>query len=311
MMMVAVEDAESQRKGLVVINWPNSTVPLLPERKEHVLGQQVLQALPLRICAAHVCLPDDHLFRILKANLALIMGKEDRTRMKFHLGERTEIQYALQGYGIPVDQIPVTETGNVKLNNLHQWIKVRRAIENNISSSSSPEQGRAASSKSSIVECPAMNDVIFRLGKSYLVHPGNTMFRNIIESKYEEHNDAKTQERKVAITWWVIDEVLQRRSGRFLVWDSRGGWWTEAKDRSQIRSKVAVYIREFKKKVKAKQKIQFNESSTFKFERQDLRKRKRSDNNNNNNGDGGMLIGGGGGGGTSRTCCTDGCFFGQ
>ena len=56
-------------------------------------------------------------------------------------------------------------------------------------------------------------------------------------------------------------------------WHCRGGWWTELTDRAQIRAKVAVYIREFKKRVKALGNCQTSESSTFTFGGQDGRKR--------------------------------------
>ncbi|KAL3929377.1 MAG: hypothetical protein SGARI_004764, partial [Bacillariaceae sp.] len=251
MLWVATEDIETQRKGLVVINMPNRDVPLLPERKEHVLGQQAMEAIPIRICALHMCLPNEITFRLLKANVAFILGKDQRKRIKIHLGERTELHYSLHGYGIYVDQIPVTETGNVKMNNLHQWIKIRRAIEGKQMSAKggiSNNPPPIIQDKDNIIESPAINDVIFRLGKSYLFHPGNLMFRNLIEEVFEAHNSAESQEEKVNITWSVIDKVLIEKKGRFLGWDSRGGWWIEMKDRSQIRTKVAVHIREFKKR---------------------------------------------------------------
>jgi hypothetical protein len=276
MFWVSSEEVETQRKGLVVINWPNSDVPLFPERKEPVLGQQAMQAVPMRVAALHMCLPDKVAYRLVKANIALIMGDE-RKRIKIHLGNRTELQYNLQSYGIYVNQIPITETGNVKLNNLNQWLKVRRAIETR---DSTKKEGKCMSgnmdSHESIIECPGMNDVIFRLGKSCLFHPGNHMFRSLIEDIFEAHDNAATQEEKVLITWSVIDRVLIEKKGRFFVWYSRGGWWSELNDRSQIRSKVAVYIREFKKRVKAMGNRRVNESSTNKFEDQDGRKRSRA-----------------------------------
>jgi hypothetical protein len=73
-------------------------------------------------------------------------------------GERTEIEYCLQSYGIYVDQIPLTGSGNVKLHYLHQWIKVRKAIESqNISTNYIITNGRYTGS---IIECPGVTDVI-------------------------------------------------------------------------------------------------------------------------------------------------------
>jgi hypothetical protein len=73
-------------------------------------------------------------------------------------GERTEIEYSLQSYGIYVDQIPLTGSGNVKLQHLHQWIKVRKAIESqNVSRYLIATDGNYTDS---IVECPGVTDVI-------------------------------------------------------------------------------------------------------------------------------------------------------
>jgi hypothetical protein len=178
----------------------------------------------------------------------------------FSTGEGLEILYKLMSYGIPVDLIPVTETGNVKTKHLAQWIKVRKAIE---------------SGSTHIVECPSMNDVIIRFGKAYMSHPGTVMFRGIMESYYEEHSNAATKEEKVAITWKIV-EAVESKGGRFLVWD-KGGWWTELKDRAQIRTKVAVSMKDHSKRMQALHNVQSTYSSTYQFERQDWRKRKRDE----------------------------------
>ena len=184
------------------------------------------------------------------------------------IGDRTEILYELLGYGIPIELLPLTETGNVKTKNFHQWLKVRKAIE----SSSSP----LGNDTNGTIECPCLNDVVFRFGTSYLSHPGNVMFLGIIESKSFEHTVA-SQEEKKAITWWVIQQVVEKRKGRFLSWDSKLGSWSLLTDPNQVRNKVAVCFREQKKRHKARQNRQMSESSTSKFQRQDGAKRRRTD----------------------------------
>jgi hypothetical protein len=101
------------------------------------------------------------------------------------------------------------------------------------------------------------------------------MFWSLIESKYAEHQNA-SQEDKVALTWWIIQEVEETRKGRFLSWNSSVGSWSVMNDRMQIRNKIAVCFREQKKRVKAQMNCQVNDSSTYEFERQDGKKRKRS-----------------------------------
>jgi hypothetical protein len=187
-----------------------------------------------------------------------------------------ENQYNLHGYGIPVDQLPVTDTGNVKTKNLLQWIKVRKAWESSnrflISEDPLESSSSTSSSSSSTIECPGMNDVVFRSGQACLSHPGNVMFRGLIEAKYPEHTQSSSSEVKVAITWWIMDQVEQR-NGRFLTWDN--GWWKQVVDRQQIRCKIASAFKDQKRRLKALSNCQMTHSSTYKFERQDGKKRKR------------------------------------
>lgn len=189
-----------------------------------------------------------------------------------------EIQYHLHGYGIPVDQIPITDTGNVKTKNLFQWIRVRKFLEASRSNggagvSSDSECSQNASLIHLVIDCPNMNDVIFRGKHAYLSHPGNAMFRGLIESRYDEHNSLTTTDEKVQVTWSIIQEV-EKKNGRFLVWD-KNGCWSELTDRMQVRTKVAGALKDHKRRLKARKNHVVNHSSTFQFERQDNRNKKR------------------------------------
>ena len=128
--------------------------------------------------------------------------------------------------------------------------------------------------------------MVFRSGTSYLSHPGNAMFKGILESYFDEHNTA-TQEDKISITWRVVNDVVgapgppsstNKYRGRFLIWDKSTGGWIQLDDRNQMRSKVAVCFKLHKKQLRAQTNCQNTESSTYKFERQDGRwKRKRTE----------------------------------
>jgi len=260
------EDTESQRKGLVgVLWWPTlgcsqTELSYAPGPRDHILGARLYAGNPARVAAIHICLPNKPLFALLRSVFLLAIG-DARQRIKVHAGEGLAVQYSLHGYGIPVDLIPVTEAGNVKTKNHQQWIKVRRMKERNCTDS--PDEA---------VECPCLNDVIFRIGDSYLHHPGNVMFRGLIEARYEAYTSAGRNE-KIAITWSLVDEVLNR-NGRFLVWDAQ--WWSVLHDREKMREKVAGAFKNQKRKLKSLSNTQTFESSTYEFERQDGHKRKRT-----------------------------------
>ncbi|MGK3736391.1 MAG: hypothetical protein ACI8RD_008225 [Bacillariaceae sp.] len=198
-------------------------------------------------------------------------------------GDGTEVHYKLLGYGIPVETLPMDEiTGNIKTKNQSQFIAVRKRIEgveeNNSGhvssgSRSSNNNSNTNNNTPSMIECPLLNDVIFRSGKSYLSHPGNANFRGLIEQYISAHTEA-SQDKKIKITWEVIEEV-ESKSGRFLEYDKGLGTWTELTNRSAVRHKIATYFKEYRRKLKAHGKTQISQSSTHKFEQQYGKKRKR------------------------------------
>jgi hypothetical protein len=183
-------------------------------------------------------------------------------------GEGLALQYNLHSYGIPVDLLPITETGNVKIKNHHRFLKVRNMLERqNVVAS---DEG--VMKEDDAIECPRLHDVVFRVGDSYLCHPGNAKFRGWIESTFDDY-DAASKDRKSAITWMLVEEVL--KTGRFLVWDKQ--WWVVLQDREKMRTKVIGAFKDQKRRLKASANLQVNESSTYSFTEEDRRKRKRDE----------------------------------
>lgn len=255
-MTVASESVETQRKGIVKVVYPTNTSAFttsLPSPSERQLATKMNAAIPMRLIAFHICSPDTLFFKFLRAMVIITKHGNGKFRVRTHTGSWTEWQYALMGYGIPIDLLPVSPTGNVKTLMLQQWIRVRQMVEsphglqNEMISSDSDDSSSMVSD--SAIECPNLNDVVFRPGKSYMCHPGNVMFRSLIESKIDEHF-AATRTEKAAIAWAIVREV-ERRGGRFLRWDNRG-WWTEFEDRSEIRYKIPTYFRDFTRNKKAR-----------------------------------------------------------
>lgn len=158
------------------------------------------------------------------------------------------------GYGIPIDILPLSQAGNIKTTILQHWIWLRELMEKDprqdtSSSDESDDSSVISSDLLNAIECPNENDVIFRMRRSYMCHPGNVMFRSLIESKLDEHA-AATRKRKAEIAWFIVEEV-ERKGGRFLKWDERG-WWTEFESRSEIRYKIPTYFRDFTRNIKSR-----------------------------------------------------------
>jgi hypothetical protein len=72
------------------------------------------------------------------------------------IGTSTELRYILQVYGIPIESIPLTYTGKIKLSYIRQWLRLRNTIE---------DQEKLIATNSNIndiiVEAPYLNDVLF------------------------------------------------------------------------------------------------------------------------------------------------------
>lgn len=258
LMWVAGQDVETQSKGIVVIIWPVPEIALRHfkndlRNKERTIEDQTMlyEGASIRVVVYHFCVPDNFLMNVFRKIFAITVGKDQRSRIKFHSGHDTQLKYLLKGYGIPIDLIPLTATGNVKTQNLRTWLKLRNTIEK--------------AEDDSIIECPGSNDVLFRPSKLIKGHPGNVKFHNLIESYHEKGV------RTTAASKQITDDIL-KDNGFILVWDKRG-WWTKETDDSQMRFKVSVSYRDFKKKNRAQ--TQVSNSSTFVFQAQDGNKRRR------------------------------------
>jgi len=277
---VASDNEETQKKGTILVAWPRMPEDnmigsrFIPEASAPYWWKNFIESVPVRICAFHLCTVGKkgggQFFNIVFSAIGTFLTKE-RIRMKIHTGDRTEISYQLLGYGIPVDLMPLTDSGNVKTKNFSHWLKVRRALEDNKNLS---VNGISSSFFLNNIECPGLNDVIFRSGKNHMSHPGNVMFQGIIESKHDEHCAAH-QDDKAVITWWVIEQV-EMKGGRFLEWNDHG-MWSQILDRGHIRSKVSSCFRTFRRKLNAFKNSQQNESCTSKFTHQDGNKRRKVD----------------------------------
>lgn len=279
---VVADNEETQKKGVVLVCWPRipeskrDNSKFIPPTSVASWWNKFLSTIPIRLSAIHVCKGNAGPFLKVILNSLTLLSKGTRIRIKIHTGDRTEITYNLLGYGIPVDLLPLTDSGNIKTTNLLQWLKVRKAYEENMRN----DYNGVSSDPTAIgfidinnIECPGLNDVIFRSGKNHLCHPGNVAFQGLIESRHEEHSKSH-QDAKARITLWIVEQV-ELKGGRFLEWNSEG-MWSQILDRHQIRSKVSSYFRTYRRKLNAMKNGKLTQSFTSDFFLQDDKKRKRT-----------------------------------
>lgn len=151
------------------------------------------------------------------------------------LGSDTECLYSLQSFGINADSIPInTNSGTRKTKNHLKWLELRQIKEGAIRSGNTFDG----------IDCPDLKDVLFGRGRPIMRHPGNVVLRDMLESRLEEYNAAKTKKEKTEIAWEIVRQ-LKGWSCRFLREDSRG-WWVEVSD-DVARQKVSIGFRDVRK----------------------------------------------------------------
>jgi len=265
-------DVDTQRKGIVFLVWFDKTIKtqkIAPKQraKDHEVAS-------VRASAIHCCTPDSPMYRFRRSIMAMRIASHNRFKLKVHLGDAMENRYTLQTYGIPSDQIPITWSGTIKLTYHRQWIRLRQTIEQRELGqrlSGTPPEAFIELNKSTMIECPNLNDVLFRQGTSTTSHPGNVAFRVMIERRlreleraqqleYEKKENGRSKKKTKSrpkitsiktrkLSMDVIEELRQKQNNRILFWNEMG-WWDVAKDEKQIYLKVEYIVREFRLSLK-------------------------------------------------------------
>ena len=218
-------DIDSQRKGTVLISMFEPSFPQKPTH-EAPLRPSDHWLMTVRTSAMHICTPDTPFFRLRRNFFTMAIGSNNRTRLRLHIGTPIELRYILQVYGIPIDSIPITYTGKMKLSFVRQWLRIRNMIEDQ-----EKLIANNFSTNNIIVEAPYPNDVLFKQGDSFTSHPGNEMLRNLIDSKvkqlYEMENSKPSKKKELILE--IMDEMQHTYSGRFLYWHQCSHmsdcWW--------------------------------------------------------------------------------------
>lgn len=270
-----LNDVETLRKGIIIIIWFDAKYRLppvisLPARRSNL--ENFGKWVGVRISALHVCSPDTPAFRFRRSVIALRTIQNQRSRLRLHVGEPMELHYVLQGYGIPTDNIPMTWSGSIKTNNFKNWMKLRKAIEDDAEAKrqylrdlqrgrfqSSSDSHRAYSDTlSNVVECPNSTDILFRQGTSLSNHPGNARFRSLIEASVVQLREELTKRSPQTniesmppslqistVVSEVFSKVVYQERYRVLVWTSNPTpCWCIYTNEDQIYLKIDYAVRE-------------------------------------------------------------------
>ncbi len=91
-VLAAAEDEETQKRGLIGMFYFTNALSTIQQL--HQRNPRIFSWLPIKLVGAHFCYNDPR-FRLAKALLLLLMGKERRVRARVHQGTIPQIESVL------------------------------------------------------------------------------------------------------------------------------------------------------------------------------------------------------------------------
>jgi hypothetical protein len=85
-------------------------------------------SLPIRPVGYHIT-ADNSQWQGIADMVTVTLCKMVRLRLRFHYGTVQEAKYQLMTHGVPVDSIPVTDSGDIDLTYHMEWLEERRELE--------------------------------------------------------------------------------------------------------------------------------------------------------------------------------------
>ena len=170
------------------------------------------------------------------------------------VGSITESQYKIMSFGIPSDQVPIKNSGTIKVQNHKKWIAFREMKDRGLE-----EEGEGFVGGTF---CPSTNDVLAIGGMHFYKFAGNCRYRELLESNLKRYDNAENVQEKILITNQIL-MAIEASGGRFLERDKKG-WWAPANEHT-ARMKVSNAFRDVRKSIKAKENRKRLKSDTHKF----------------------------------------------
>jgi hypothetical protein len=128
MLHAALENEDSQRKGVVVIGYPHHVKFSQVDRALMKLqGESVRACIPVRLSGFHLCHPPVF-FAIIYPIIKLMLGERLRKRISVHYGSEEKVLHQLEKYGLAKDAVPSDLGGDVVLD-VQSWLDKRRAAK--------------------------------------------------------------------------------------------------------------------------------------------------------------------------------------
>ena len=231
LFQVMSADEEAQRKGFVALHFNFEQASNIANSRAET--KRMVAYSPIRLSAGHFCCGSAKTAAVLNTFSGILdaLGKFARLRMKSHHGTMMEIKYDLMRYGIRVDKLPnsLNEPREHWLKYHYDWMESQIGKE-----------------MSGNIDAPSPIDILLGTDKTAMNHPGNNLFRKIIEDHLPSYNTAGSKKYKTNYAGQLVLEI--RSSGaRFLKKSKNGGF--EQVDDLIARNKVTTAFRSKRKAI--------------------------------------------------------------
>jgi hypothetical protein len=125
---VALEDQDTQKKGLVLIGFPkNAKFSQFDRTLVKMMMRSVKGQLPVRLAAIHMCHPPAA-FQVIFPFLKILLGERLRKRFKVHGGSEEKVLERLAQFGLERTNLPTELGGQIVLDH-EGWLEDRKLDE--------------------------------------------------------------------------------------------------------------------------------------------------------------------------------------
>jgi hypothetical protein len=266
---------EVQMKGIVCVYYDTAK----PGDKSFRLSLNSLRnllgfsaSLPFRRSTIHVCMKAGKgKLALHNTFLGIIMNalpRYSRVRARLHYGSDLELQYELQGYGLPMKSCPVDPSGEMRQDILNVWyeqhvasIQSRSRSVDQIGGPSSETATSTSVGTGTDVAVPVplnpngsvpvhphidptSTDVLLGRGKGNQTHPGNIRFREFLDNYSDEYNKVPRKNRRYIAT--KLSQMFKSNGVRFLKLNENKEWVES--DVATVEDKIAQLFRSSRKK---------------------------------------------------------------
>lgn len=245
-------DEDAQRKGCIWIKYQTEGDYETEFKLFEEMKNNICKIIPCRPVGGHFCSQDQQAKKYI-AQFQLNVSKYERFRIRHHIGTQDEINFELQTYGIPTEDLPMAADGVTWTTGWHQeWIKQLKEEE---------EHERGTSN----ILVPRRFDVLLGKTRRSLDHTGNRRLAHVCEMHFKAYCDA-IKHKKTEMADRVVS-LVHESGGRFLQWSETTGW--EVAPDLVARNKVAHtfrFLRAKKQKETTKEVEKRKEDSTVSTE---------------------------------------------